>query len=431
MQKVVEWRILQAVGEEDPSKVNEDDVITALQFDKTGQYLSLGDNAGRIIIFNTDPPEKGKVMQTPVKEYRYMTEFQSHLKEFDSLKSEEIKERITQIQWLRSQGKNHYLLTTSFKTIKLWKLSAKAEKKAISRNTKPDAPIEDVKFPRLEVVEEGYVPCQQPKRFPALHDYSINSLAVFSTDSNFLSADDLRIYYWDMERINEAYSVIDIKPVDLFEEITEVITSCKAHPTSDMIFGYSTSKGILNVCDMRLPSDKYGKRACQEFSQTVDPATKNFFSDILVSVTDMAFAPNSKYIYARDYLTVKIWDLTMTTKPVSTISIYDPLKTKLVEAYENDYIFDKFSVAVSPCSRICATGMYNNNFHIMDSSGTNNIQFECNLNRLTKCKQIPKKCTDKLVDYDFNARAATMVWHPTTNVVATSVNSNLYVYQAR
>lgn len=432
MQKIPEWKILQSLGEKEPVEVSEDDTISALQFDKTGTFLSLGDQGGRLIIFNTEPAEKGKKITVPVKEYEYLTEFQSHQKEFDCLKSEEIRERINQIQWLRSQGNNMYILTCNDKTIKLWKVSEKTKKKAISLNSSPEniRSIDDIKFPELKTVQEGYAPSQPPKIFPSLHNYHINALSVFSTDSNFLSADDLRIYYWDINRPQEAYSAIDIKPEDDQEEVSEVITSCKVHPTSDALFGYSTSKGIINLCDLRI-SSMDSKRICQTFSETIDPAARNFFTDVLVNISDICLAPNGKYIYSRDYLSVKIWDMSMTTKPISTINLYDPLKAKLCEAYENEYILDKFTISVSPCSNICATGMYNSNFHVVDSSGTNNIQFEHNYDRQTKSRLIPKKCTDKLTNYDFNLKTLATAWHPTTNVVAAACQSSVFFYQGK
>jgi serine/threonine-protein phosphatase 2A regulatory subunit B len=32
-------------------KVSEEDIISAIQFDKSGQFLSIGDKAGRLIVF--------------------------------------------------------------------------------------------------------------------------------------------------------------------------------------------------------------------------------------------------------------------------------------------------------------------------------------------------------------------------------------------
>ena len=49
----------------------------------------------------------------------------------------------------------------------------------------------------------------------------------------------------------------------------------------------------------------------------------------------------------------------MATKPVSIINIFDPLKSKLCELYENESIFDKFDLCSSPDSNTIITGNYN------------------------------------------------------------------------
>lgn len=50
--KKLEWKFTQVFGDAATAeKVNEEDVISAMGFDHTGNYLALGDKAGRLIIF--------------------------------------------------------------------------------------------------------------------------------------------------------------------------------------------------------------------------------------------------------------------------------------------------------------------------------------------------------------------------------------------
>lgn len=37
-----------------------------------------------------------------------------------------------------------------------------------------------------------------------------------------------------------------------------------------------------------------------------DPAKKNFFTEIVTSISDACFSKNGKYIFSRDFLTVKV-----------------------------------------------------------------------------------------------------------------------------
>lgn len=47
-----------------------------------------------------------------------------------------------------------------------------------------------------------------------------------------------------------------------------------------------------------------------------DPSKKNFFTEIVASISDATFSANGRYIFARDFLNVKVWDVNMTNKPV-------------------------------------------------------------------------------------------------------------------
>ena len=77
------WKLNQVFGEEGfAENVAEEDVISAMAFDPTGNYIALGDKAGRLIVF--ERPEGGQI--NPNLEYQYATELQSHTKEFDYLK---------------------------------------------------------------------------------------------------------------------------------------------------------------------------------------------------------------------------------------------------------------------------------------------------------------------------------------------------------
>lgn len=93
---------------------------------------------------------------------------------------------------------------------------------------------------------------------------------------------------------------------------------------------------------------------------------KNFFTDMVSSVGSTEFAQNGKYIISREYLNVKIWDISQTRKPLLNICTQDSLKSKLVELFEKHHIYDKFQISGSPDSATVLTGNYNNAFHCID-----------------------------------------------------------------
>jgi len=417
----LDWKFTQVFGDKSTAcSVADEDVISAMSFDTTGNYLSLGDKAGRLIIFQRNPNKnkKGGV------EFQYFAELQSHMREFDYLKSADIEEKINAIQWLRPVGKNMFVVTTNDKTIKLWKLSDKQVKKSELTNKKAQSEA-DLKIPKLKTIDDGVNPVLK-RAFPNLHNYHINSVSVSANGENIISSDDLKIYIWDLENSKTAYNIVDLKP-DNFEELSEVITSSQFHPTNDCQFIYSSSKGIIKMGDLRQRSN------CDNGVLTIEDkestSQKNFFTDIVASISDITYSSDGRYIFSRDFLNVKVWDVNMPKKPINTIPIFEPLKSKLCELYENEGIFDKFNISVSKDAKYFMTGLFNSNFHISDRNGENNLQFELNFDKKTNVKHIPKKFYEPLGSkYDYTRKVLKGAWHPTENIVAMACLNCLYFY---
>ena len=106
------------LGERDPESVSVTDILTALNFDKTGEYLAVGDRGGRVIVFRYTDLKNSRYF-----DYRYFSEIQSHEPEFDHLKSLELDEKINALEFLGTpKGSKLQLLSTNDRIIKLWKL---------------------------------------------------------------------------------------------------------------------------------------------------------------------------------------------------------------------------------------------------------------------------------------------------------------------
>lgn len=165
----------------------------------------------------------------------------------------------------------------------------------------------------------------------------------------FLSADDLRINLWHLDNNILAYNVVDLKP-DNIEELSEVITYVEHHPTKPDLFLFSSSKGYVCTCDLRQSSRFEKLRNAAFYMIDDEPSRKNFFTDIVSSVSRAKFSTvhEDTYIYSRDYLAVHIWDVRNTRGPVKSLNVNDYLDKKLCEVYENEAIFDKFDLQVSP-----------------------------------------------------------------------------------
>ena len=69
MAQKLDWKLTQLFGDKTSAeKVAEEDLISAISFDRTGSYLSIGDRAGRLIIFEMIQQNRKK------QEFQYLTE---------------------------------------------------------------------------------------------------------------------------------------------------------------------------------------------------------------------------------------------------------------------------------------------------------------------------------------------------------------------
>lgn len=139
------------------------------------------------------------------------------------------------------------------------------------------------------------------------------------------------------------------------------------------------------------------------------------------------FTASAKYLVTRDFLTVKVWDVCNTKKPVSSVMVQEGLKGKLCEMFENDCIFDKFAVSASPDGNTFFTGNYNNAFHLIDADGTN-TQYELNFKKSTIAKpMVPGKGT-AISKMDYTRKVLAGDFNPKRNMVAVAALNCFFIY---
>ncbi|XP_040949673.1 serine/threonine protein phosphatase 2A 55 kDa regulatory subunit B beta isoform isoform X7 [Gossypium hirsutum] len=432
----LDWKFSQVFGERTAGEeVQEVDIISAIEFDKTGDHLATGDRGGRVVLFErTDTKDHGvprrdlERMEYPIgrhPEFRYKTEFQSHEPEFDYLKSLEIEEKINKIRWCQTANGALFLLSTNDKTIKFWKVTSQ-ETNLVAR-------------------------CRRV--YAHAHDYHINSVSNNSDGETFISADDLRINLWNLEISNQSFNIVDVKPANM-EDLTEVITSAEFHPTHCNTLAYSSSKGSIRVIDLRQSAlcDSHAKL----FEEPEAPGSRSFFTEIIASISDIKFARDGRYILSRDYMTLKLWDINMDSGPVATFQVHEYLRPKLCDLYENDSIFDKFECCLSGDGLRVATGSYSNLFRVFGCApgSTEATTLEASKNPMRRQVQTPSRPSRSLssitrvvrrelitgaenpgVDangnaFDFTTKLLHLAWHPTENSIACAAANSLYMYYA-
>lgn len=113
--------------------MSKNDILTAISYDKTGKYLAVGDQGGRVIIFKYNELKNSRYF-----DYRYFTEIQSHEPEFDHLKSIELDEKINAIEFVNNKSSVLQMLSTNDRIIKLWKFEYKVHRESTRCAIGPD-----------------------------------------------------------------------------------------------------------------------------------------------------------------------------------------------------------------------------------------------------------------------------------------------------
>ncbi|KAJ8281514.1 hypothetical protein COCON_G00040330 [Conger conger] len=371
------------------------DIISTVEFNSTGELLATGDKGGRVVVFQREQESKSQPHRRG--EYNVYSTFQSHEPEFDYLKSLEIEEKINKIRWLPQQNAAYFLLSTNDKTVKLWKVSER-DKRPEGYNLKDEegrirnpATITSLRVPVLRPMDL-MVEATPRRVFSNAHTYHINSISVNSDYETYMSTDDLRVNLWNLEITNRSFNIVDIKPANM-EELTE----------------------------------------------PEDPSNHSFFSEIISSISDVKFSHSGRYLMTRDYLTVKVWDLNMESKPLETYQVHEYLRSKLCSLYENDCIFDKFECVWNGADSVIMTGSYNNFFRMFDRNTKRDVTLEASresskpravLKPRRVCVGGKRRKDEISVDsLDFSKKILHTAWHPAENIIAVAATNNLYIFQ--
>jgi len=353
----LEWKFSQVLSERVAGvEVQRVDIISAIEFDKSGDHLATGDCGGRVVIFErTSTKDYG--------EFHYKTEFQSHVPEYDYLESLKIEEKIKKIRWCQTTNGALFLLSTNDKTIKFWKVHEKKVKKIAEMNVdnyKSMGGIPSLRLPVVVSSHETSLVARCRRVYARAHDYHINSISNNSDGETFISADALRINLWNLEISKPSFNIVDAKPANMDDDLPEVITSAEFHPTHCNTLANSSSKGSIRLIDLRQSA------LCDSHVKLFGaPRSRSLFKEIIASISDIKFGKDGRYILSRDYMTLKLWDINMDSGPVATYQVHKYLKPKLKEyLYQNESILDKFECCQSGDGLRVATGSYNNLFRV-------------------------------------------------------------------
>ena len=243
-----------------------DTQVTCLAFSSEAELLLAGDARGRLHLFRALP------------QLSHWVSFVSHLTFFDRDSTSAESEHVTAVQFVAAFPRAYTCLSANEKTIKLWNVGQQDGKSRLRQT------------------------------FPPVHDFRIHSLSVHPTRDQFLACDDLSLTLWHLEHPATAFNLADLRPRHI-EDLQEVLLFAAFHPLQPSLLVYSSTAGTIRIADLRL-------RAC-----ALPPALElhgrrpGGRTDLLSSVSGVAFGPSEHSLFARQIQSVATWDLRSPKEP--------------------------------------------------------------------------------------------------------------------
>lgn len=182
--------------------LNIDDMISSLAFNPNGDYLAVGDNGGRVIIFKYREGKKNQEGQ-----YKSLLGLTSHTTEFDKLRSVVVTPTIEHLSWMNHNCNSQAFISANSSTLKLWKIKEKYRKKRQKRPLRISTvrSIDDLKFPETKRKYE-FSP-SLIHQYPSLYSSPINGVSVSYDDQYFLVSDSTSIGMFSVERPESRYGI--------------------------------------------------------------------------------------------------------------------------------------------------------------------------------------------------------------------------------
>ena len=183
---------------------------------------------------------------------------------------------------------------------------------------------------------------------------------------------------WNLERSHNGtvFNLVDLNS----NKSDELVSSASFNGFgSSCVFLYTTSKGMINICDFREKSNFTNRPSQQLSTALANKGQNDQYNRLLDYVSSALFLNDANQVVSRDYLSVKLWDLRSSAnyKPLFSAQVTDYMEKNLSTLYEQDSLDDEFFLDVSPDGKHMVTGGYNKSAHIIDMSATSNTVVQC------------------------------------------------------
>jgi len=373
-------------GQFEDKKINP----TSLAFDPTGSKLAVGTNNGDIIFLSLDQNEAELAVSVKGQINAFEPKFNPLVPNSDA-------KAICAVKWFPFTKCSPSILVSNSNTIKLFRVIENSET----------------------------ITGKLLGTFPDRHlEFSIHSVSFNSDGETFLSADDLKVYLWNIQH-QDAICVLDLQPEDM-NDLEDAIVCTTFHPTNCNLINYGMSSGAVRMSDLR-EGLKCSPVPTKVFEATNDPLRAfgwiSYFEGSATRSCGLEWSRDGKYLASREYLQVKVWDIRKTNQPVNLWDVGSHLHNKLPDLIEDDLVLDRFNCSWSH-SRHIVSGGYNNQFYFFNTQ--NGVK---TTHSLSTYSSLIEPIDISAYPYS-NSTLRMSEWHPKQNIVALASKQNIFLFNS-
>ncbi|EAY11603.1 hypothetical protein TVAG_081750 [Trichomonas vaginalis G3] len=387
------------------SQFKTEDTISVLSFSKNGRFLASGDAAGRVVIFQLNPPKSAGGKST----VSFVVQVHAHKASFDYFRSELSDPKINSLKWVKTETVNPLLLTCNSHDAKLWKFTQNSKITWNPLNT--DVPIDQFVLPKPRQVEAKYT-AECVKSFTDLQTEYLVDLHSLSDQRSFVLVDVGCVKLWDMER--------DVPSVSLYRlpSTNSELMCSDVHDSLPSAVLIGDDCGVAKIIDMRQQAEDLTPSIVFNIRSKLSPDKQCADCE---SIGSLAFSPDGINFVARTFGECQIWDVRNPSTPVAKIET-QWFPDQMDWLASEDIVKDQFRTCFTLSGKV-VTGLYGADFISWDPK-SNEVKHHRAISSRT-----PRDPPD--LGRDFTKRVTVCEAHPKQDIIACVSTAALYMFSAR
>eukprot|EP00767_Chilomastix_cuspidata_P003876 gnl/Chilomastix_cuspidata/4005.p1 GENE.gnl/Chilomastix_cuspidata/4005~~gnl/Chilomastix_cuspidata/4005.p1 ORF type:complete len:470 (+),score=101.79 gnl/Chilomastix_cuspidata/4005:57-1412(+) len=366
-----DWRLSQLFGGSTANQiVSDNDIVSRLKFDTTGDHIAVGDRGGRLVLFNRKPQRVSihTYKSTRAKsrvEYQFLTEIQSHEESFDPLFSAQVLSEIRSIEWFEPTRNARFVMAANARSARLWAVSTQSRARTVSttaQSARCAASPADLRFPSF-ADEESFVRSRMRGEYTPPGPAEVHSVSASADGVSFLAATTTGVYTWNVERPAAALECVQLKGTEGASRFHGEISSCIQHPFISSVFALATSAGSVHLCDARLSA------LCNNPNISFYSNPPRARTAATAHITSLLFSRTPHQLVSRDLRCIRRWDVRMGNNPLDVVEVNPRARAVAPGAGASP----PFRVAETHDGRFLATGTFADRFHVYDADGATGL----------------------------------------------------------